>query len=299
MAAVGTFVLYLFGYLSLRFKLTVLGVGTDLYFLDERYLFEGVRFLVYIIAIVPNLLLTALLIAGPFYLLHRLKSWVWCGWPMGRLSEQMRRFWNWWRQPPRLTLFGIIFSLLVIQILMRKGFQLSNILVKDQLAQEAWVNCVLLNESWRELYFHGLVAAAVLTGSCLFTGGTLAGQNGWSRAAGSLLVFLFAVQVLLLPINYGVLVSTGGLSVPRVSSLNGVAPLAESTVAWLVWEGRDGFTYLVKGSAEGRERRALVTLPKAKVERTEIVAYDSLMKQLFEASSGCTSRDTLLTEGQQ
>ena len=41
---IGTFVLYVLGYLTVRFHLTVLGVGTDLGILDERYLFAGAKF---------------------------------------------------------------------------------------------------------------------------------------------------------------------------------------------------------------------------------------------------------------
>ena len=48
--AVGSFVLYVLGYLALRFHLTALGIGTDLAVLDERYLFTGARFLVYVAA---------------------------------------------------------------------------------------------------------------------------------------------------------------------------------------------------------------------------------------------------------
>jgi hypothetical protein len=112
-------------------------------------------------------------------------------------------------------------------------------------------------------------------------------------------VFLFAVQVLLLPINHGVLVSAGGQALPRVKSLDGVTPLAEDTAAWLIWEGRDGITYLVEGPASARERRVLVTLPKAKVTKTEILGYDHLLKRLFGAPARCKPRNALLTEGER
>ena len=41
---VGSFLLYVVGYLALRFHLTAIGVGTDLAVLDERYLFTGANF---------------------------------------------------------------------------------------------------------------------------------------------------------------------------------------------------------------------------------------------------------------
>ncbi len=59
--ALGSFVLYLLGYLSLRYQLTVLGIGTDLAILDERYLFAGARFMVYLVSTVPTVLLLLLL----------------------------------------------------------------------------------------------------------------------------------------------------------------------------------------------------------------------------------------------
>jgi len=291
-AALSPLVLYLFGYLSLRYKLTVLGIGTDLYFLDERYLFEGVRFLTYVVTIMPNLLLITLLVAGPGYLVYSLISRRWPE-PVGHhIGGRMRRWGAWWRQPPRRALCGTIFALLVIQILMRKVFQLSNVLVTGELAREPWVNGVLLNDGWRDLYFHGLVAATLLTGYCLLAGGSLVAQDGGARLASGLLAFLFAVQVLFLPINYGGLVSAGGQSAPRVSRLDGVAPLPENTVAWLVWESHDSITYLVNDPADSHQPWMLVTLPKSEVKRMEIVGYDRLMTQRFKASSACTSPGT-------
>jgi hypothetical protein len=52
-AALGSFVLYLLGYLTLRFHLTALGIGSDLSVLDERYLFAGAKFLVYLVSPSP------------------------------------------------------------------------------------------------------------------------------------------------------------------------------------------------------------------------------------------------------
>ena len=54
---VGSFLLYVVGYLTLRFHLTAIGIGTDLAVLDERYLFTGARFLVYLVSAVPSIVL--------------------------------------------------------------------------------------------------------------------------------------------------------------------------------------------------------------------------------------------------
>ena len=55
--SIGSFLLYGVGYLALRFHLTALGIATDLAVLDERYLFTGARFLVYLVASIPIILL--------------------------------------------------------------------------------------------------------------------------------------------------------------------------------------------------------------------------------------------------
>ena len=52
--ALGSFTLYLLGYLTLRFHLTALGISTDLAVLDERYLFAGAKFLVYLVSSKPR-----------------------------------------------------------------------------------------------------------------------------------------------------------------------------------------------------------------------------------------------------
>ena len=101
-------------------------------------------------------------------------------------------------------------------------------------------------------------------------------QDGSAAFARGLLAFLVAVQVLLLPINYGVLIVDKAL--PRVAAL-GETPLADGEDAWLVWEGKDGVTFLVRSHEE--KRRALVTLPRAEVKRTEILGFDRILPTLF------------------
>ena len=61
-SALGSFVLYLAGYLSLRFHLTVLGIGTDLNVFDERYLFSGAKFLIYLTTTLPICVLLLLVL---------------------------------------------------------------------------------------------------------------------------------------------------------------------------------------------------------------------------------------------
>ena len=71
-SAFGSFVLYLLGYLVTRFELTMLGVARNLDVLEERYFFAGAKFVVYLLATVPSLLLLLLVPAAIVWLLGRL-----------------------------------------------------------------------------------------------------------------------------------------------------------------------------------------------------------------------------------
>src|ERR1700754_5084 len=70
-AALGSFALYAAGYLALRFHLSVLGLATDLSVLDERYVFAGARFLMYLVAALPSVLIVALVVGAIGWLASR------------------------------------------------------------------------------------------------------------------------------------------------------------------------------------------------------------------------------------
>ena len=59
----------------------------------------------------------------------------------------------------------------------------------------------------------------------------------------------------------------------------GDQPLAEDEEAWLVWEGKDGVTFLV--ASRDRDRRRLVTLARGDVKKTEIIGFDRILPVLF------------------
>ena len=114
-------------------------------------------------------------------------------------------------------------------------------------------------------------------------------QSGEAERVGpgllvALLGFLAAVQILLLPVNYGILVMDK--VVPRVTDLGGKEPLQPGERAWLVWEGHDGVTYLVHGSEQNSAQRKLVAHSKSDLKRTEIIRYDSILRCLF-VEPGC------------
>jgi hypothetical protein len=256
--------LYVTGYLTLRFHLTAMGVGTDLSVLDERYLFTGARFLVFLVASVPIVLLIGLPVGA---LLWAVRRW--------RSSSTGETPHEWMIRPATLVTAGIIFAIVAIQFVMRQCFLFNNLLLADRLPSEpSWLVALLLNGSLAPLYFSALVALCLVPLLILVR---VRGAEDVSGPARALLVFLAAVQLLLLPVNYGVLIVDKTL--PRVASLDGKTPLTAGDTAWLVWEGKDGVTFLVRSGDAAR--RSLVTLKKDDVARTEIVAFDPILPTLF------------------
>ncbi len=185
-------------------------------------------------------------------------------------------------KPARLTLVGIVFAVVMIQFVMRQCFLLNDLLLARSLpAEPAWLVDLLLDDRFMPLYFSALVAACAVPIRILWLlrDAPLAGPG--DALGRALLVFLAAVQVLLLPVNYGVLIVDKTL--PRVAWLGNQA-VAEGQDAWLVWEGKEGVTFLVRDAA--LKRRWLLTLQRSKVEKMEIVGFDRIVPTLFGGRQG-------------
>lgn len=76
---------------------------THLQVLDERNLFTGANFLIFVLSAVPNIVLVLMLPAA-LLLWHAARRR-----PQGRLQ----RLAQWWRAPWRLVLLGIVFAVLL------------------------------------------------------------------------------------------------------------------------------------------------------------------------------------------
>ncbi len=263
---VGSFLLYVVGYLALRFHLTAIGAGTDLAVLDERYLFTGARFLVYLVSAVPSLILAALPVAIVVWAARKLVP--------GAMRSKIR---GWVVHPTRLAVFGVVFAVIVIQFVMRQCFAFSNLLLIHDLPREPiWLVRLLMDGRFMPIYFSLLVAACAVPLAILWMLRKAEELSGAAKIWKGLLVFLVGVQVLLLPINYGVLIVDK--VVPRVATL-GATPLTGGDDAWLIWEGKEGVTFLVR--SQKLKRRALVTLPRAEMKRIEILGFDNIVPTLF------------------
>jgi hypothetical protein len=265
-AAVGSFLLYLLGYLTLRFQLSTYGVATNLDLFDEKYLFAGCRFLVYLVSSVPNVLIIVLLVALIGYLPYKLV-------PLSFRERLKTSVAAWCMVPARLPLVGVIISVMMIQFVLRRCFSLGNLLLREELPN-TWITSLLLaNDGKQSLFFSGLVAGVLLS-AWLWLISLENRARGVSRILTGLLGFLVAVQFLLLPVNYGVLIASQQL--PRISGL------AEEQVEtgqrnWLVWDNKEAVTYF---SLDSANRREIVTVPR-KDTRIGIVGYDDIFCVLF------------------
>jgi hypothetical protein len=271
-AAMGTFILYLLGYLTLRFQLTAYGLATNLDVFDEKYLFAGCRFLVYLVTSIPNILIILLALAVVGYLPYRLV-------PQSAKLRIRRRVSSWFANPLHSLLLGIVIAVALIQFVLRKCFAFDNMLLRKQLPDE-WLSSVLLASDGKlTLYFSGLVAGTLLTGAILvYAMRRETPSTAPVRIASGLLVFLFAVEFLLLPVNYGILISTQQL--PRVAELSADDKPSPAQADWLVWDSKDAVTYFVR---DGADQRFLVTVPK-KDAKLRVTAYDDIFCLLFAAN---------------
>lgn len=278
---IGSFALYLLGYLSLRFHLTFLGPGTDLAVLDERYFYTGAQFVVYLVTAVPVVLLLIMALAACVYMAYRVlpavaRERVW-----DVVRPRGQQIATWCSSPVRLSLVGIVFSVVMIQFVMRQPLLFSNLLVAKELPDPGWLRALLLseNEGLRSLYFAGLVTATAITAGIAVFVSSKDVKGGLDRFLRSLLTFLAAVQFLILPVNFAFLLTAKEF--PKVANLGGKEALKVGQDAWLIWEGKDGVTYLLMETDKGKRRRSLVTFPRKDIEKTQITGYGPVLRVLF------------------
>src|SRR5258708_15520596 len=138
-AALGSFLLYMLGYLTLRFQLSAYGMATNLDTFDERYLFAGCRFLVYLIYSIPSLFIILLVLAAIGYVPYLLCKLL----PVAVKNRLNSLVSSWCSKPIHLPLLGVVLGVALIQFVLRRSSVLSNMLLRKQLP-EGWISSVLL-----------------------------------------------------------------------------------------------------------------------------------------------------------
>lgn len=292
-SALGSFLFYVLGYFSVRFHLTTLGIGTDLAVLDERYLFTGAKFLIYLASAFPIVVLLALALAVVLALPVCLIWWLYRfianrSNRVAAAGASLFRLFGWIARPHQLALLGVVISVLLIQFVMRQCYFFSNLLLAPSLPRTTLnLEALLLDEDGglQSLYFSGLLVGVTITAGLLYSAGTRIGKGFVARLLVSLLALLVGIQILLLPVNYGVFIMDK--EIPKVTAIGEETPLQSGDEAWLVWEGSQGMTYLVQtnvlleGTQQAQKKRSLVTLPRKDLKKLEIVRYDQIIKYIF------------------
>jgi hypothetical protein len=270
----GTFIVYGSGYLATRFHVTALGVGTDLQIVDERYLFNGARCLTYLIATVPSVMVLALVLAGPLWLVGRIKG-------AQRALASVKRFLSLHMTPRRFCLLGSIVAVAVIQFLLRPAFMISDLLLSVPDSSVEWLYRMTIHddEEARSLLFVGMVAAVSLTVAFRLWSDratTITTKpGGWRILLNSLIV----IELFFLPVNYGALVVDK--QVPRVAVVPGKL-LEQNDSAWLVWEGDQAKTFFIRRNGV---RGTLYTTPRKLDPSIEIAGYD-VIATLIDKQAG-------------
>jgi hypothetical protein len=104
-----------------------------------------------------------------------------------------------------------------IQFVMRQCFFFGDLLLAPALPTDpAWLRQLLLNDQLMPLYFSALIATTCLLLAILWASRATSASTPMRKLGRSLLGVLVAVQVLLLPVNYGVLVVDK--SMPRLAA---------------------------------------------------------------------------------
>lgn len=250
--ALGTFALYVLGYLALRFHLTTLGVATDLEVLNERYLFIGTKCVVYLLSFVP---IIVLLVIGPLALVY-LRAYRATQRAAGDSATSQAatspalplELMGIVKRPAPmfgyLSLLGTVISVLLIQIVMRKTLELEQLLLAPR--RDQFLSPILFapDPATRAPYFAGLVFGCLITWSLLFVAWQRERGDTWGRFLTGLCALMVGIQTLFLPINYGVLVLDKSFA--RVREVPKATLPGNAAAIWLIWEGKDTRTFLVR-----------------------------------------------------
>jgi len=269
----GSFMIYLSGYLSLRYHMTVLGLGVDITVFDERYLFAGIKFFVYIVSVVPILVLIGIIFYFPMKIIINLF--------MRIFSSKIYSISSYF-----LLLTGITIATISIQFYMRKCFNLVNLLVSKTAPIDEWLSDILTRNSFFvDLYFPLLLLGLFTTFIIWWNVNKETSINSEFFWLKKLLSFLIVLQFLFLPINYGALIMDK--TIPRVSKPSFLKDKKyKDTKVWLVWEGKSGMTYLL----DNKDKRTLLTLNKTDIKYSEILCYDNILKIILSKNKikSCT-----------
>lgn len=257
-----TGLLHAIGYVSLRFRLRALGVEMDHGMLDERFLFEGARCLLQLLTTVPLLLLLASPAVVSGALLRRVRG---LG-PVidGAFARVTGASAHW------LLVVGVAWAVLAVQFVMRHVIHFQNLLLDPVPCDPPWLRAVMLDDSGRlaPFYFVALLALLAPTAFAFLR----LPKTGWVAARGLLGLLLF-VQVLLLPVHFGIVGAAAPLA--RLAEVPGEPTTSR---VWQAFATDDSAVFLIERPGPPAERR-LVSLKTEGLERLEVAGREAVLSR--------------------
>ena len=246
--------------------------------LDERYLFAGANFLIFLAYAAAANVFIALALAATVYGFYRLLTLLTTWRPIAEFAS----LGHWISAPLRLALTGLALSAAFFFLVMTSCLEFSNILLREKLPK-SYLRDWLLQEgpcsqpiTW---YIIGMVGVAMVASVVLLKLHSEKPRTMMSVGIRHLLAFFVAMLWLMLPVNYGCLFMNK--RIPKVIHLENTIPIAQGKEVWLVWESKDNLTFLLSSGNPKTGGRSLLTISRDQVKTVEVITYDPLFPTLF------------------
>jgi hypothetical protein len=251
---------YLFGYLSLRVRLNVLGIPGDINAFDERYLYAGASFVVSTALVFYQLTV----IAVPFLLGVAIAVGiaVWLGLHTRRGDGAIRVYAEHWRG--RLGIASVAAVIFFASISVRRAepwWSGNPLFFETSLSPCVGV---IATDNWVLAY---MVSVLLTCGTAL-----LAAVASWGRMSRALMTVVYlalGIQLLSLPMLFGAL--TADQPWPKVTTGDGQA-------GWLVWEDAESLTYFQEAPSA-----RLVRLRKSDAGTITVLGYERILRRRWQA----------------
>ncbi len=278
-----TAVLFGVGFLVTRAHYGMLGVWSEIPIIKEAYLYEGGRFFVYsiyhLIFVVPY----ALVVTGILYVFKTMVSLTFHG--IGKFTENVTgRKWLKRRHPflkkSALTPWQFIVSIsaiIIFPLLYSQPLFIERLLfyVKEMVPPN--VIARLLQQSRLEgkplVIYYGWLVAGTLAMGFLIWYDQWENNDFTSKALRFALGMIFIFQILLLPINYGVLVKNTLYPVAYIS----IQKMSREKV-WLLSESfQDLIIY--RNNPQEKEMKGIFIVKKQDINELHIIGYENILKK--------------------
>jgi len=300
---IASVVLYFFGFLSLHSHLYVMGVTPDYQFINGRYLFDGINFLLYIIFCIPPVIPLILLLMCIIYIFrfsNKLFMQITAKLLPKNVQSYIQTKWHnyvsFFFGPLPLLCIIILLIFLFIQIVMRKVLHIVHIPLWKVLPDDStYGNFLVFLFSHQGKGSSYLFVLLIVTGLAI-TSWLYFKQIQFTQIKLKILHIvlgvLILIQIILLPISYGII---SNKQLQRISKNNSL-PLKTTENAWIIWKGNKDIYFLVKDSQTNMTR--ILLAQKDSLKHLFVEGTDWLFDLVYVSRilKGCNSSDSKTTE---